>query len=351
MKNILLSIFILFSFLGCIDDNAYDGEGLGGGGDATTTRALLEQINREVLIKNSATQLSRALSAKEAITQLSTAQNTNELQNAQNTSSAFFEAWKKVEALYVAKKYDDIMIDLPAQIDYFHIGKGDLYAKLDGIYTSKFPLKDLLFQNSTKSITALEYTLYGHQEGLDLNMTQRRADAAVIMIEHLANKSYFISEFYSNSLAFVSAGEDSVGIMINQLIDSAYKLKEWRIGDPAGYTQKYLNNPDAERFEYYKSIRSLKGMDMILSAQLEMMQEGLEEIASNNAASGEAQATTALINDALTQVRAFSSPIENSPDSTQTRELYNTINSLQTSYSALIAALNFQQDIIEADGD
>ncbi|MEA2110800.1 MAG: imelysin family protein [Campylobacterota bacterium] len=353
MKRFFLSIAMALLVLGCGSDNAYDGEtGLIGSASAGgETATFLKQINNNVLIKNSVLQVQRADVAKNAIAELSQEQSSANLQAAQQQATLFFNTWKRVEALYVAKKYNDTMIDHPSQIDYFNIGKGSLTSKLDNIYASKFALQDLLFQSSTRSTTALEYTLFGNQEGLDVNMTQRRADAAMVMIEYLIEKSDVIAEFYKSSSAFVNSSEESVGIMINQLIDSTYKLKEWRIGDAAGYTQNYKDKPDASRYEYYKSFNTRASIVEILSAQLEMMQEGLESIASQNAAANEAKAIIDLIKDAINQINNMSGLLESNPVTDETKTLYATVNALQNSYSSLISALNFQQDIIEADGD
>jgi predicted lipoprotein len=355
MKTIttyLLAGLIIAFFSACVDENAYDGEqGLISGGASGSMQSALEQINQAVLINDSALLLEQATKTKEAITSLQNTQNRTTLETVQLQVHTLFELWKRVEAIYVAKKYESSMIDIPAQIDYYNLGNTDIPARLDQIFAGTSPLEGQLYQSATRSMTALEYTFFGNQDIADINMTQRRADAAKIMINYLSDNIQRIADFYAQSSAFVDSSEEAVGIIINQLIDSTYKLKEWRIGDPAGYTQKYKDNPDAKRLEYYKSIRSLESMRAILSAQEAVMLNGLQEIAASNSAQSEASALVNLLKDAIAQIDAFDTPIENAVASTKSRDLYNTIGILQTSYTALINALNFQQDIIEADGD
>ncbi|MEA1920248.1 MAG: imelysin family protein [Campylobacterota bacterium] len=352
MKYILHVMIAALFFIGCVDDNAYDGEsGLISGGTSSGTTAWLQQINDEVLVTNASLLRDQATMVNSAIVTLTQEQSRSNLNEARQLATTLFENWKALEAIYVAKKLDDVMIDIPAQIDVFNIGNIDIPERLDAIFSGSSSLSGQLYQSATRSMGALEYTLFGNQEFDDLNMTQRRADSAMIMANYLQGHINTIADFYENGSEFVDAGEDAVGIMINQLIDSTYKLKEWRIGDPAGYTVKYKDDPDAERLEYFHSLRSLEGMHAILNAQLAVMQNGLGEIAAANSAASEGDALVVLLQDAMTQIDAFDTAIEDGPSSAQVRELYNSVATIQTSYTALINALNFQQDIIEADGD
>ncbi len=343
---IVLTLTLLF-LVGCADDNAYDGKnGLISGGSQSTLATQLQRINDEVLVAQSVLLLEQSTDTYYTLLDLQSTQNSATLASAQNAAKALFMIWKKVEALYVAKKYDDAMIDIPAQIDVFNSGNIDVPTKLESVFASDSALEGQLYQSATRSMGALEYTLFA-----DADMTQRRADAAVIMITYLQAHIQTIADFYAASNAFSESGEDTVGVLINQLIDSTYKLKEWRIGEPAGFTLKYEDDPDATRLEYYYSINSLAGIRAILSAQKAVMEAGLLEIASGNSATSEAEGIAALIDDAIAQVDAYEISLEADVASTQTRDLYETIDALQSAYSALISALNFQQDIIEADGD
>lgn len=353
MKLFLHVMVAAFFIAGCMDDNAYDGENglIGSGSGAAGTTAYLQQINDAVLVANATALRDQAEVVRLGIEALVLEQSAANLSYAQQQASLLFTQWKAVEAIYVAKKLDDALIDIPAQIDVFNIGNLDIVARLDAVFVGSSPLSGQLYQSATRSMGALEYTLYGAQEFADVTMTQRRADAALIMINYLQGHIDTIADFYESSSAFVNAGEDAVGITINQLIDSAYKLKEWRIGDPAGFTVKYKDDPNAARLEYYHSKSSLLGMRAILNAQLSVMQNGLAAIAAANSAQSEGEALLSLLQDAIAQIDAFDTAIEEAPSSAAVRALYNSVATIQTSYTALINALNFQQDIIEADGD
>lgn len=352
MKTLLTGLLALLLLAGC-GNNDYDGENglISGGGNSESLTASLQRINDDVLIANTALLADQAAATKLAITALQSEQSATTLTAAQDEASTLFRLWKRVEAFYIADSYDNVYIDTPTLMDPFHVGNIDIPERLEQIFAGTSALSGQLYQSATRSVVALEYTLYGDQEALDVNMTQRRADAAAIMINYLIGHIDDITDFHASSTAFVSTGEDSVGIVINQLIDSIYKLREWRIGDPAGYTVKYQNDPDPIRLEYYASQKSLENIREILQAQLAVFTSGLTAIASENSAASEAQACVSLLQDAITQTGNFSTALESDPASAASLELYNIAYTIQTSYTALINALNFQQDIIEADGD
>jgi len=178
----------------------------------------------------------------------------------------------------------------------------------------------------------------------------RRVAAIKIMLENITQQLKVISDFYQNDRSFLENGE-ATSILLNQLAISSNRLKEWRLGDPGGLTQKYLGDSNTERFEYYGSQTSLNAIESILQAHKSTLENGLKEIANSRDASSEANAIEEHINSLLTLCESFSAPIEADADDEKVAQLYNGAYILQTHYTALINALNFQQDIIEADGD
>ncbi|MBN2896807.1 MAG: imelysin family protein [Campylobacterales bacterium] len=339
MKSIFGSMALLLMLGGCMGDNAYDGENglIGTPGTTVTLEGALASISSEVLHQD-------ALALRSSAETLGMAIETAELSALREAWRDMARAWKRVEALYVADDLSQTMIDIPANVDAFHIGNTDLHAKLDRIFAQSGDLAIALFQNNTKSINALEYTLFN-----DGNLTERERGAAAVMLAHLQSNYAQIEQFYvQNGL---SGGEEGVGVLINQLIDSAYKLKEWRIGEAAGLVVKYKDNPDAAHFEYAVSQSSLLAMRAVLEAHQAVMSSGLSQIAASASAAPQAEAITTAITGALSMIDAFDAPIENDATDTRIKALYAQINLLQTNYTALIAALNYTQKIIEADGD
>lgn len=348
MRSFLLLIPLLL-LPGCQSDNAYDGEN-GLVRTAANLTGSLQQINDDVLSVQAQTLVERTTATIADLEALVLSPDAVTLAQAQSAFVAQMQAWKQVEALYVADDYDSALIDVPALTDYFHIGNTDLPATLDKVFESNKSLDSMLFQSSTRSITALEYTLFGDGSG-EVNMTVRRAEAALVMADYQLPYYESINTFYAAADSFVDGGEESTGVVINQLIDSAYKLKEWRIGEAAGLVQSYLDDPDPSRLEYYYSGTSREAMRAILEAHLAIMQNGLGSIASQNSAQSEAEAVLEIIDTTLAMLDAIPEPLADVIDSEALSDLYDSVNTLQTGYTAMVSALNVQQTIIEADGD
>ncbi|QOP42180.1 imelysin family protein [Sulfurimonas marina] len=353
LKIISVLALILF-FIGCNGDNAYDGEnGLKSGEFTSDIESSLSFIY--ALLQEDANQT--YTQAQELAVLLEDVNNSvADLQNAQEKFLELVSSYKKVEALYVADEYENIMQDPPRYLEYFHsITNSELVAELDLILSGSDPIADALaVKNLYRSITALEYILFGvneEQTTLLASFDERRTQAAIIMAQNIAANLQTINEFYEQNSAFLEDSDSAISVVVNQLVDSAYKTKEWRVGDGAGFTLKYKDNPDAARLEYYNSRYSLEAIDSILAAHQELMDSGFKELAIIGGATSEAEA----IESKLVELRTICAGIEGSLSDSLTDEkvytLYVDLNALQNNYTALINALNFTQDIIEADGD
>lgn len=356
MKQWMLILTAILWFGGCNGDNAYDGEnGLRSAAASTGVQAALETIRANVIIAEANATVAAAAamhSAAEALTQTRDAQR---LAEAQAAFVTLMTAWKKTEAVYIAGALDSAMIDLPGEVDYFHVGNEDYRVQLDTIFESNGTLEIQLFRNSNKSINALEYTLFGsdHNATAQLaRMTPRRAAASVIMAEALQEKMQSIADFYAADERLVGDGVDSVEALLNQLIDSAYGLKEWRVGDPAGLTVSYLDQPDTSLLEYVDSHRSLDAIRAILEAHAAVMEEGMLSISALGNASVEGLEVQADIVDALAAVDAFDASLAEQLESDETAALYAALKTLfDDYYVSLINALQLTTEILDADGD
>ena len=365
IKPILLAITVLLA--GCGSDNAYDGTGLIGSNTVTTPEenAMLS-VQTQVFQKHAQAFKASITQMRQSISTFEQNLSTSEVSSLQRQFETIMTEWKSVEAGYVAADYDESLIDTPSAIDFFHTGNVDVAADVQVALNQTGDIEAALFKNSSKTITALEYMLFGTATPLDemvglMNKDdKRRLDASDVALKNLEVQASKIETFYQNDTKFAANITDASNALANVLIDSAFKIKEWRIGEPSGIALKYAGNPDSNRFEYAKSKRSLEAMRAILLTHQEIMGEqsyaNFGSFASQNGAQTVVIAIRKQISDALAIVNQFNTPIEeaingNSVD-TKIDTLYATTKELQRLYfESLIQALSLTAEIIEADGD
>lgn len=353
MKYIYSILFVLF-FTGCGDDNSYDGE-TGLIGTVSAQSANLDQLYTDVYQYDANLSLVKLSALLTDLQTLQIQQDAQTLNSAQESFKEFIRTQKRVEASFIVDEFSDEFLDTLGYMEYFHVADdGDLISELDRIFANDTALENALYKNANQSITSLEYTLFGADE----NTTQllekfdaRRAQAAYLMASQVQTYTQQIVAFYNSDTSFTQDLDVTTAALINQLIDSAYKLKEWRIGEAAGFVLKYAGSVDHRRLEYYKSAFSLDAIEEILLTHQRIMQNGLSEIASGANAAAEAQAVEESIVAALTLCNSYASGLEESLELQKTQDLYNAVNLIQQNYTALISSLNFTQKIIEADGD
>jgi predicted lipoprotein len=361
-------ILMVLSFLtGCgADDNDYDGKNGLIQNPSTPVDALSSL--QEKVFQAHANGLNEALNAlKTTLNGLDTNLTTSDVTNLQNSFTSIMKEWKSVQATYVAGDYNSSLIDLPQFIDFFHTGKNlDVASDVEIALSQTTSIESSLFRNSSKSLTALEFLVFGRQtptSELVVNINKNRSrwiDALKIVVDTLLKRTVSISNFYTSDIAFKANTTDASNALVNALIDSSYKLKEHRIGESAGYVVKYKDDPDASRLEFYNSKRSLEAIKAILVAHNEVMgEQSYENFGSFAIANGAdtvvQKIRTNLINS-LAIVEEFSTPIESvittSSVDNKVKRLYDEVAKLQQTYfESLINALNLTAEIIEADGD
>lgn len=181
----------------------------------------------------------------------------------------FIKSWKKVEAIYLAGEINSDLVDIPRYVDVFNNLKEDLNSQLQRVIEGENDLKKALYKNSFKSVNALEYVLYSND-----NLTQRHKEMAkeilFSIISHLENIKIAYESYLKNPAKTV---QEENAILINSLIASSYRLKEWRVGNPSGYSSKYKNDPKNSRSEYFLSKNSFASIKAILDAQKEIIEE------------------------------------------------------------------------------
>ena len=267
----------------------------------------------------------------------------------QSSFSALMMSWKEVQTLYLAADLDEEMIDTPRYIDIFHNGKEDIYLQLDRILRASDSLDMALFKNSTKSINALEYLLFKPTE-----KTVRQKEMTLYILKHISKHLKTIETFYLNNKKLFMQDEQKINaIIMNALIESSYKLKEWRVGDPAGLSRKYRGEPKNERSEYPVSKLSYKAIEAILLTHQAMMGEqkfvNFSEVVHTAGADKALSDIRNNINNALKYLHAapaydFSSK--------EIKALYEELTVLHNAYYiSLIATLKVTSKILDSDGD
>lgn len=357
-----LIIGISLAFIGCGGDNSYDGKtGLIAGKTSVTTDAFTS-IQQNVMIPSANNFHNASTTLKTTLEKLDDNTTLENLRVLQSAAKNVMLGWKSVQSTFVAADYDTDMEDLPLLIDHFHTGNEDTSALIDRVLRLSGNLEGLLYKNSTKGITALEYLVFGNQLSeqdmliLMQKDNNRRIEALKIVATNIESKAIKVVGFYESDSKFAKDAKAASDSLVNVFIASSYKLKEWRLGDPAGYTVKYKGKPDSKRLEFYKSKFSLEAIKEILTTQESVMKtqsfSNYANFAIQNGASKEIKEVQDSLSAALAIVDSFDTPIEDAINSDKVQKLYTALSALYNAYYvSLINALDITSKIVEADGD
>ena len=353
-KTVLIAL-LTFAFVGCGGDNKYNG--VDGLIDPSTSSSSLDtevqSLYENIILQDSQSAYSQSLTLLSAIEDLNSSVDEAHLQVARDEFKKLILSYKRVESAYVAGYNSDDMRDV-ADFYIEQFIKGSKSQDIKGDLDLVFAGNKQIVVNALKGITALQYTLFGEVESLaDINakMNQNRLNAAMLMANNIENQFKAIRDYYQNDTKFLSSSDDAISALLNVLVDNSFRLRESRIGDAAGFTTKYKNNPSNTRLEYYYSTYSLNTIIEILNTHKSIMENGLKAIAVSGNAASEAEAILTAIDEALLLCSSYGGSLESNLADAKTQELYDTAKTLQNNYTALINGLNFTQDIVEADGD
>lgn len=311
---------------------------------STMTQALLDKVI-----------LRDVHAAETAIKHLQTSLSTEHKTRTADIDTAFSQlvsAWKAVQSAYVLGELDSDMIDTPQLIDTYHQGKENLNTKLAHALKSGDEPRVALFKNTFKSINALAIFLYTDKS---LSATERVYAAHTLntLEKHFAN---IAQSYKTHADRFNAYQDESTSYVLNALIDSAYKLKEWRVGDAAGLSKKYEGEVDSRRQEYPLSQQSLNAMQAILSVHDDIMgQRDYENLGSAASKAGAIQAVgtiRTLIHNAQQQLAVLQNANIHDFTDPRFKVLFSTLNQLSDAYyQSLVQALPVQAKILDADGD
>ena len=265
--------------------------------------------------------------------------------NAQNFTN-FLKSWKKVEALYFAGDIDENFEDTPRYIDVFNNLKEDLNAQMKKAIESKDDIKMALFKNSFKTVNALEYVLFN-----DKDISKREKDLSVAILDSIILHLQNINRVYKNYLVAPKDEKWENALVINTLIASSYRLKEWRIGNASGNSSKFKNEPKNERAEYFLSQNSFAAIDAILESHKQIVEKhkyyDFATYSMDKGAAIELLAVIDKINEMQEELKKL--PVD---DFTKATNLFNLAKELHNNYNiSLIAKLSITGKILDADGD
>ena len=259
----------------------------------------------------------------------------------------FVKSWKKVEALYFAGDLDEDYLDTPRYIDVFNNLKEDLNSQMSRVISSNDEVKTALFKNSFKTINALEYVLFNDK---DISKREKELSGAIInsIISHLKE----IKQAYKEYLLAKPKDEKwENALVINTLIASSYRLKEWRIGNASGNSSKFKNDAKNERAEYFLSQNSFAAIDAILDAHKEIVLKNkyydFASFAMNKGASIELLNVIEKIEEMKNELKTLEKD-----DFTKANNLFVMAKDLHNAYYiSLIGQLSIVGKILDADGD
>lgn len=259
----------------------------------------------------------------------------------------FVKSWKSVDGFYILGDLSDDYLDTPRYIDTFHQGNEDIKKQLDLIIASKEDLSISLYKNSHKTINALEYILFTK----DLS-NPRVKNIAILITEKLEQNLQEIYDGYiANKKKFLKDEITANAMMLNSLIENSYKIKEWRVGDPAGLSRKFKGKIDNTKGEYFLSKDSLEAVKSILNTHLQVL--GQQEY-KNFGTMIKSYDVKDELQDAVKYLNASvknANQIKND-DFAQAKDLYKSLKKLHsTYYISLIGKLKITAKILDADGD
>ena len=259
----------------------------------------------------------------------------------------FIKSWKKVEALYFAGDLDENFADTPRYMDVFNNLKEDLNTQMQRVIESKDEPKVALFKNSFKTVNALEYILYNDKE-----ITPREKAIAIEILNSFISHLEDIKEVYEAFLTSKPKDEKmEKGLILNTLIASSYKLKEWRIGNASGNSSKFKNDAKNERAEYFLSKNSFAAIDAILEAHKEVLLKSKNyDFATYALEKGAAIELLGIVDNInLMQEKLRKLPKD---DFTKANNLFNSAKDIHNAYYVtLVEKLSISAKILDADGD
>jgi len=300
----------------------------------------LESIYENIIIKNSELLIKDAQNMKQVVMN-------KDKDNLQSSFTNLIMSWKRVEAFYLLGELNMDYIDTPRYVDFFHYGNEDLEAQIETIVLCKEEVEVALFKNSFRSINALEYIVSKY----DIN-NERVNQVAQVILDKLI--SYFLdikSGYKESKNSFIENEQKANAMMLNTLIETSYKLKEWRIGDVVGMSRKYKKDSDIKRSEYFASKNSLNAIKAILEVNNKLFSKqnfkNYGDLLRSYGVDEELESTLEYINNTIEVANNMTEK-----DLESNKRLFLMANRLYINYYiTLIEKLKIKAKVLDADGD
>ena len=256
-------------------------------------------------------------------------------------------AWKKVETFYIAGSLNEDSIDLPRYIDVFHNLKENLQVQMQRVINSKDSLDEDMYKNSFKTINALEYVLFSG------TLTKRKIAISKLIIKNIEVNLQDIKAVYINdSKRFLTEFKWTNDVIINMLIESSFKLRDWRVGDISGDSRKYKNSADNRRAEYFLSKNSKEAIKAIILTHKAVMNSEFYDFGDmliENNFTLEVNLIRTKIEESLKNLDYIQNENFQNKD---VKKLYKTLDELHRAYYlSLVNAVGVSTKILDADGD
>ncbi|QDJ13248.1 hypothetical protein CEP45_05010 [Mergibacter septicus] len=315
----------------------------------TQQEEALAAMYDNVIIKNAENAVAQCTRWQQTLNETSLGQRQPNLDNA---FSHLVLAWKAVEATYIAGDLDQMAIDYPRYLDIFHTGNESITQQMQKVIKSNSKAQYALYKHSYKTINALEAILY-----MEDQLTERKLALTKEISHNICERLSDINHIYQTKRSeFLSNRNNALSMLVNVLANQTLVLKDWRIGDVAGLTKKYLSQPDAKRSEYYLSHLSLAAIKTILNTQKQLIEKQTYPNFVEIAEIYSAQKQLEKVQQDLSQAENEITKLEKEPlhfsQQPQINTLYQIISRLQSGYyNNLIHALPVTTKILEADGD
>lgn len=312
---------------------------------ASAEEDILNQIYDQILVENSVQAVNACNEMSQALAQSSLGDSAPLLAPFENLVAA----WKTVEVSYILGSVDVDAIDYPIFIDMYHMGNEDINRALSRALASDSKPATALYKNSYKTINALEAFLFNSE------WNARAQALAIHATDNLCQRLDKVAQSYQDHRQDALDDHDqSIAYLLNGLVSSTYKTSEWRVGDAAGLSRKYKNDPDARRVEYPFSGSSLFAIGVILDAHKQMIgaeqQPNFATYAHEQGADEAMALAQQALDDAFAAYQAIPADTDFSTEDMQA--LFDTLNKLQLAYyHNLLKSLDVVAKILEADGD
>lgn len=302
---------------------------------------VMSSVLNNVLIKNVDDSMQVALKMKKNL------ESNNNSEILKKDFKNLVSSWKKVETFYIAASLNEDVIDTPRYIDIFHNLKENLQEQMKRVVDSKDSLDVEMYKNSFKTINALEYVLF------ESELNDRKINISKIIVNNILNRLDEIRDIYiDDSKKFLEDTKWAHDETINMLIESSFKVRDWRVGDVSGHSKKYKDNADNRRAEYALSKTSKDAIEAIIDTHKQIMDSSNDDFGTLLIKKGFQREVDLIRNEINNSLENLKYLKNGNFESKDVKKLYESLDRLHKAYYiSLVNATGITAKILDADGD